>query len=511
MQIVTFGAVEIGSYSVSLEIFEISRKFRIRSVDTVRYRLELGKDAFTFGKISAEKVEELCKVLQDFAHIMEAYHTDAYRACATSALREAENSLFILDAIRQRSGLQVEILSNSEQRFLSYKSIASREDDFNNIIEKGTAIVDIDGGSLQLSLFDKDALVTTQNIRIGNLRIREKLAIVEKETTHYEQLVEELIRNELISFKKMHLKDRKIENIVLVGDYFTRTAFHSISQTRTLTAEQYLEWYHQMIGQSPMELAVKMGIPGEYATVIRPALVIYKKMIEEMEAKTIWLPSVRLSEGIAYEYGEKKKLIKNGHNFENDIVMAAKNFGKRYAVNKPHTQNVEMIAVSLFDSIKKIYGMGSRERLLLRLATMLHDCGKYVSLSQVSECTYNIIMATEIIGLSHREREMIATIAKCNTVELPPYEELSHTSALSASEYLVVAKLTAILRFANSLDRSHLQKIEEIRTVRKEEELHIYVTARADMALEQGLMKDKAEFFNEVFSLKPVLKIKRSK
>ena len=66
------------------------------------------------------------------------------------------------------------------QRFLDYKSIASRENEFNKIIQKGTAIIDVGGGSVQFSLFDKDSLVTTQNIRIGNLRIREKLAGVEK-------------------------------------------------------------------------------------------------------------------------------------------------------------------------------------------------------------------------------------------------------------------------------------------------------------------------------------------
>ena len=107
--------------------------------------------------------------------IMKGYRVESYRAIATSSLREAENSLFILGKIRQATGLTVEILSNSEQRFLSYKAIASIESRFNKMIEKGTAVIDVDGGSIQISLFDKDALVTTQNIRMGNLRIRERL------------------------------------------------------------------------------------------------------------------------------------------------------------------------------------------------------------------------------------------------------------------------------------------------------------------------------------------------
>src|SRR5699024_8245804 len=151
---------------------------------------------------------------------------------------------------------QVEILSNSEQRFLGYKAIASMETSFNKMIEKGTAIVDLDGGSIQISLFDKDALVTTQNIRMGNLRIRERLSGLENETTHYERLIEELIQNEIVSFKKMYLKDRKIENIMLIGDFFTDSVFANAQEknSRTISRESFQRWYQNIVGQSAAEL-----------------------------------------------------------------------------------------------------------------------------------------------------------------------------------------------------------------------------------------------------------------
>ncbi len=286
MQVATFAAIDIGSYDVTLEIFEISKKTGIHSIDTIRHRLELGKDTYAHGKIGPEMVEELCKILQDFVRIMEGYQVDAHRAIATSALREAENNLFILGKIRQMTGLNVEILSNSEQRFLSYKAIASIESRFNKMIEKGTAIVDVDGGSTQISLFDKDALVTTQNIRMGNLRIREKLQPVISETTHYERLVEELIQNELYSFKKMYLKDRRIENIVLNGDFFTEIVFRNTEDkaSRTLSRQEFQQWYQKVVGQSATELAVKLDVPIEYASLLRPSAIIYHRLVEEMDA-----------------------------------------------------------------------------------------------------------------------------------------------------------------------------------------------------------------------------------
>ena len=203
MQYSTFAAIDIGSYDVILEIFEISKKQGIRSVDKICHRMELGKRYVHAGKKFARKWKKSCaRVLADFVRIMEGYRVDDYRATASSAISEASNSLYVLGKIHQLTGLSVTVLSNSEQRFLSYKALAAMEDNFNKIIEKGTAILDLDGGSFQISLFDKDALVTTQNIRMGSLRIRERLAGIQSETEHYEEMVEELIWNEVSSFKK---------------------------------------------------------------------------------------------------------------------------------------------------------------------------------------------------------------------------------------------------------------------------------------------------------------------
>ena len=80
-----------------------------------------------------------------------------------------------------------------------------------------------------------------------------------------------------------------------------------------------------------------------------------------------------------------------------------------------------MIALTIFDSMKKVHGMGARERLLLQIAVQLHDCGKYISMADVAECSYRIIMATEIIGLSTEERRVIASAVRYNTTEFVYY------------------------------------------------------------------------------------------
>ena len=510
MAVLTFAAIDIGSYNVAMEIFEISKKQGLKSLDYVDQRMELGRETYAQGRISNNMVKKLCNVLNDFKRIMKEYQVADYRVCATSPLREAENAEIVLGKILQNTGMKVEVLSNSEQRFLGYKSIACTEADFPKIIAKGTAVLDIGGGSIQISLFDKDNLITTQNIKLGNLRIRERLMSLENSTLHYETLVEEFIQNEIVSFKKIHLKDRKIENVILMGDYIPDILVNYVGEQRVIKKEQFMDLYQKIISRSPIELAMYLNIPLENASLLLPTAIIYRRFMDEFGADTIWAPGTQLTDGMAYDYAEKMKLIKSTHNFNNDIVMAAKNIGKRYGVSKPHVQSVEKIALAIFDGMKKFPGLGSRERLLLQCAVYLHDCGKYVSLADAADCNYQIVMATEIIGISHMEREMIAQIVRFNTLPMESYDVLSETLDLGIDEYLTVNKLTAILRLANAMDRSHLQKVEQIRASLRDDKLVLNIVSNKDYALEQGLLGEKIDFFEDVFGIRPVLKVKRS-
>ena len=179
MAALTFAAIDVGSFEVEMGIYEISNRNKIRKLDQIRHVTALGKDTYNNGKISYEMVEELCDVLADFARIMKSYKVTEYRAYATSAMREARNNRIVLDQIRVRTGIQVRIISNSEQRFLGYKAIAVSDDEFDENIQQGTAIVDVGFGSMQISMFDKNLLVNTENLPLGVLRIRGTLEEVD--------------------------------------------------------------------------------------------------------------------------------------------------------------------------------------------------------------------------------------------------------------------------------------------------------------------------------------------
>ena len=128
----------------------------------------------------------------------------------------------------------------------------------------------------------------------------------------------------------------------------------------------------------------------------------------------------------------------------------------------------------------------------------------------IGETSYHIIMATEMIGLSHMEREIVADTVKFNHDEFVYFEELSKESSLDRNAYLVMAKLTAILRLAHGLDRSHKQKFKDVKISDKDGKLVFTVQTNADITLEKGLFANKAAFFEEVFNIQPIIRQKNS-
>jgi exopolyphosphatase/guanosine-5'-triphosphate,3'-diphosphate pyrophosphatase len=128
----------------------------------------------------------------------------------------------------------------------------------------------------------------------------------------------------------------------------------------------------------------------------------------------------------------------------------------------------------------------------------------------LGDCSYNIIMSTEIIGVSHIERSIVANVVRFNHDDFEYYNDGSYRfRGIDHDAYLTIAKLTAILRLANGLDRTHKEKFKNVKLAIKDHELEITVDTMADISLERGLFGDRAKFFEQVYGIKPIIKQKR--
>ena len=290
MAVKTFAAIDVGSYELGMKIFEISPKNGMKEIEHIRHRIELGADTFATGKISYERVEELCRVLTEFSDIMKTYKVEDYKAYATSAIRETSNKRILLDQIRVKTGMKIEILSNSEQRFLDYKSVAFRGEEFKHFLEKGTAIVDIGGGSIQISLFMKDTLVATQNLRLGVLRLLERMNHLNAKQAQYDGLIEEIVSAQLEVFKKLYLKDRDVQNIIVVDDYLSRLLKRGqIAGTKEgyVDAEAYRKFVGALHKKAVIDISSMYDIPEEIIPMLHITVVLIRQILLMMDAKQI--------------------------------------------------------------------------------------------------------------------------------------------------------------------------------------------------------------------------------
>ncbi len=510
MAVQTFAAIHVGSNDTSMKIYQIMPRKGFKLLDIANSHVELGADTYNAGKLSNTSIDLLCDILFKFRSKMKEYGVTEYKAYATSAIREAANCEMVLDRIFTKTGIVVKTASNSEHRFMMYEGIAATLENFSKIITKNTAVLDVGAGSIQISIFDKQKMTITQNLPIGALRVRENLSSVDVSVGHMKEVMEEYIENELATFDSMFLKDKEIKNIIGVGEELTElaTLIPEMHIQDTIDAKQLDTICKKLENKTAQHISEEYGIAYDRATLLVPAALIYKMLLTKAKADVIYVAKATFCDGMVAEYMENEKKLKLGHDFQSDIVSSAKSISKRYRCNKLHCQMVANHALSIYDSMKSLHGLDKRARLQLELASILHDCGKFVNLNNVADNSFHIIMSTEILGISHQERLEIACICKYNTIPFPSYDALEED--LTKEQYSKVAKLVAILKVANAMDRSHKQKISKFSVNIKNKQLVITADTVHDIALEAGLFESKANFFEDVYGIRPVLRQKRS-
>lgn len=509
----TFAAIDVGSYELSMKIYEVSRKNGMRQIDHVRRNIDMGTETYSKGILSYDRVDELCTVLKEFKKIMNSYKVSDYKAYGTSAIREVKNTEILIDLVMQRTGIKIEAISNSEQRFLDYKSVAFQGEIFDTYISKPTAILDIGGGSIQLSLFENDTLYATQNMKLGVLRLLDRLNTIGASYMQGNKLVRELCDAQLNTYKKLYLKDNSVENLILIDDSISRILNNKnnpLGGKNMVSLEELASMFKGFSELSRNELARRLSVSEADVMKLYASLILVKSVLDTTGAKNLWAPGVTLCDGMAYEYAENTEKITTNHDFEKDIRACALQISKRYSGSKKRAETLEKIALTLFDATEAINGLSKRDRLLLQISSYLHDCGKYISMSNLSECSYEIIKNTEIIGLSHRERVIVANVVRYNQEEFDYYLDFNDHEHIEAVDHMRIAKLTALLRLANGLDRSHKMKFKDVLVSIEGDELLIQVDTNVDITLEKGLFGNRAAFFEEVYNLKPVIKQRKS-
>ena len=285
---VNYAAIDIGSNAVRLLIKSIDREAvqekKIKKVMMLRVPLRLGFDVFSIGELSEKKADKLRRLMKAFRQLMKIYDVDDYRACATSAMRDARNGRTIIKKIEKDTGIRIEIIDGQEEARMIYNNhIECMEDRLGNYM-----YVDVGGGSTEINLLTNGELVWSVSYNIGTVRM---LSNAVKEVT-WQQMEEELMKvtegvaainiigsggniNKL--FRLADKKDKKLQRL-------------PVSSLQTV--------YDVLKPLTPEERVEAFSLKQDRADVIVPAAEIFLKIAEVVHAEYIYVPVIGLSDGI---------------------------------------------------------------------------------------------------------------------------------------------------------------------------------------------------------------------
>jgi len=502
--------IDLGSLSLRLKIFELTSKENPREIESVRRFLALGAETYRRGIISADQIAELCEVLSGFVLKMKEYKISESICVATSAFREAKNRDFVVEHIRLRTGLVVRILDNAQERYCHNLAVKELMNGIEKIIQNGTLILDIGAGSIQSTVYDKSEFVFSQNMLLGSLRVSELLSDLERHTAHYASVLEEFISHDLEDYHAVEPKGINFQSMIAFGSdigFIKGLSGLSPREYCFLSKKRFLETYEFLLKTKAADLVLTRNIPSATASLLLPTALIIKKNLEYTGLDGVHMPAASLCDGVMYQYAWEKLGFALKMDPINDTISAARHISKRYRYDKKHAEQVEKHALFIFDSTRRQHGMDDRDRLLLQLAAIMHEVGKYIHVTDHSTRSYQIIHTTEIIGLTREEREIIAYTARFYTQD-DLYSD-RYFQYLPSGQRITVSKLTAILRMADAMDASHRQKLKNISIVSLPDSLNISFDSNEDLTYELWAFGRKTDLYIQVFGATPVLKPRR--
>ncbi len=497
--------IDVGAHFARLEIVQSSSDGKkYETLEKLSQVAPLGIDVFTKGKISTQNTFLIAKILKDYSILIKEYKVKYVKAIATSAVREASNSDIFIERVEKLSGIRLEELDSTLESRLIFMAIKDALSSSSLFQEKNSLICSIGTGSTQVSIVEKGVLKSSENTRLGSLRLLEEL---ERPLTNIQ--LKEVIK----PFVESTAKDLLAQSTVDFGGGIVIGVGSSVRALLRLSDKMQIDdsgihfidmvnfddLYQQISQMKTEEIAAKLNISDTLAQSIEPCCAILYHFFHASKAEKIIIPEISTRDAVVSDF--IRELTGEHDPFTPYLISCVKNFGQKYFYDPNHASKVAAMSMHIFENTHFLHGLNEKDALLLNIASYLHDVGLYVSSRTHHKHSYYLIRHGHIPGISSKDRDIIALVARYHRRGFP---RTSHTEylTLSSSDKVKVNTLAAILRIADSLDFIHNFEIAKIKFDHKKKVMEIVVDGIVDMVLENWASKQKADLFKEVFGYK---------
>ncbi|WP_428770103.1 HD domain-containing protein [Treponema sp. HNW] len=494
--------IEIGSTGIRLMVCELTSQGSWETVDFSEQPVSLGRDVFTSGIISRDTLLQCLHILNRFREQLAGWKiaNEHISVIATSALREARNRDTVVDRIQVKTGFSIRVVNGIEEnRFIYLAVLEALHRDAPRIQRQNSVILEIGGGSTEIMLFEQGKMAAVHSLRLGTVIIEQYAKSMMGSRHDARRFLEDFIKNAGVNLNT-EANLQKIRQFITVGSEMqiaAREAGKKIGKRiRSIDRERFSAFVDEVQQYSADECMARFKIGYTEARALPVGLLSYKLFIELTSAKKIIVSDTSIREGLLLSKLPGQSSLQE--DFISQIIASALNIGKKYRIDENHAQYVRKMALLIYDKMESELGLDKEARVLLEVASILHDVGMFIRGSDHQLHSQYIISHSDIFGLTKDRIQVVALVARYHNGPLRRLSEEAFVT-LPRSDRTLVLKLAAILRIADALDRSHSQHITDIRIILKEDSLIIKIPRSYNMNLEKTALAEKADLFESVF------------
>lgn len=528
------GAIDIGSNAIRLRIVDVDTpepvipvpppssngagkpaavvqradrgpRFRpFREVTADRVPVRLGHDVFTRGRIEPTMIAQACEALKNFRATMDSVKVERYRAVATSACRESKNADVFVERAEREAGVHVEIIEGVEEARLVQIAVRERL----NLDGRTSVLIDIGGGSTELTLMKGLDAVFSRSLPVGTVRLIEAfLDSGSRIDDVRQQLLDEYIErvcSDAVA-ELIEAAEGRVDAVIATGGNIETLAdlaplALAFPESRGIDVSSMRSLRDVLCSLTIEERIQRFSLRPDRADTIVPAAKILAYITDRLGAETILAPGVGLKEGVLVDLATTHFLPRDFSSEAASVRDACLRLGRRYQFDEAHGRTVADFAINLFDDLEGLHGLDARDRVLLMASGLLHDVGDFVRYEGHHKHSHYIIAHSDVMGLTPLERNIVANVARYHR-KSPPSIEHENFRQLSREGRVKVKMMASILRLADALDREHRQVVTRVRARVEGGVINLNVEGGHARALEEWTVRAKSGMLRESLGL----------
>jgi exopolyphosphatase/guanosine-5'-triphosphate,3'-diphosphate pyrophosphatase len=498
----TLAAIDIGSNSIRMVIAQLLPDGRLETLERLQRAVRLGQDTFRTGGIKATTIRAAILILRDFQNVLKTYNVALLKVVATSAVREAANMDTFVDQVLMATGLEVSIISSSEESRLIVAAVRHAVGKI-RLAKRSSLVVEVGGGSTVLNLLRKGQITTSRNLAMGSIRLQEVLATSTESADRGAEMIRHQVAG-IMSTVQGLIPLKQVKTIYAIGGDLRWAADRigkptSIENLRRVSAKDLDMLIDASQHHTIDKLAKKYGLSFSDAETLIPALLIFQVLLRSTNAREILVCDVSMRDGLLLDLAQIA-LGKRQESSYGDVIRSTLSMAQKYHVDLKHAQHTRELSVRFFDEMLGEHTLDKRYRIVLEVAALLHEVGTFVSSRGHHKHSFYLIANSEIPGLTQEQLQLVAHVARYHRRSRPKSTHVEYV-ALPRESRMVVNKLAAILRVADSLDASRIQHVKNLNFKFDDGGLIIAIPTTAGLSLEKHTLAMKGDLFEDIYGL----------